>query len=117
MPRAKKVQSTRTLAEIQKEMQALEAEAEAVRAKEVSEVIARIKDAITFYSLTPTDLFGGKTKASPPKAAKAAKAPKTKPAAKYKDPATGKTWSGLGRRPEWFVSATANGVDVTTLLV
>lgn len=39
------------------------------------------------------------------KSGKAGAAKQGKPprAAKYKDPASGKTWSGLGRRPAWFV--------------
>lgn len=32
----------------------------------------------------------------------AAKNGRTKPAAKYKDPDSDKTWSGRGRRPRWF---------------
>jgi len=30
-------------------------------------------------------------------------------AVKYKDPDTGKTWSGRGRRPAWFVEAIEQG--------
>ena len=30
-------------------------------------------------------------------------------AAKYKDPDTGKTWSGMGRKPKWFIEAIEQG--------
>jgi len=29
--------------------------------------------------------------------------------AKYRDPVTGKTWSGRGRKPTWFIEATEQG--------
>ena len=31
------------------------------------------------------------------------------PTAKYRDAASGKTWSGRGRKPGWFVNALADG--------
>jgi DNA-binding protein H-NS len=37
------------------------------------------------------------------------------PVAKYKDAASGKTWSGRGRKPAWFVSALAEGKSLESL--
>jgi DNA-binding protein H-NS len=43
---------------------------------------------------------------------------KRKPAkAKYRNPATGDTWSGRGKRPRWFVEALAAGKKEKDLLV
>ena len=35
--------------------------------------------------------------------------------AKYKDAATGKTWSGRGRKPAWFVNALAEGKSLESM--
>jgi len=40
---------------------------------------------------------------------KAKAAPKTQPGVKYRDPATGQTWSGRGLQPKWIKAALANG--------
>lgn len=112
------------LAQIQK----LQKEAEAIRSKEVQGVISRIKEAIAHYGLTPDDLFGRaggrKSKATPvadaagrPPRKAAAKAPQ-KPARppKYRDEA-GNTWSGIGKRPDWFKAALASGKSADELLI
>jgi DNA-binding protein H-NS len=39
-----------------------------------------------------------------------AKAKKVAAIAKYKDKETGKTWTGHGKRPGWFVQAIENGM-------
>ena len=45
-----------TLAALNAQIAALQAQADALRKKEVAEVVAKIKDAITHYGLTATDL-------------------------------------------------------------
>lgn len=111
----------KTLAQIHAEIDRLKKQADALREKEVAGVIARIQDAIAHYDLTPADLFGS-TKA--PKAGKKAPAAKKsrKPAAakktsapKYRDEATGKTWTGVGKRPTWFKEALAAGKTAADL--
>lgn len=77
-------------------------------------VIERIKLAIDTYGLTADDLFGNKVKKIRMlKVAPAAKVKKTtkKAAApmKFTDPASGKGWSGHGRRPDWYLKAIASG--------
>jgi DNA-binding protein H-NS len=37
------------------------------------------------------------------------------PVAKYKDTASGKTWSGRGRKPGWFVNALAEGKSLESM--
>lgn len=85
----------------------LQAQAEALRAKEVAGVVARIRGAIVHYGLTVVDLGLGSAKANALKGAGVA------PTSKSKGKATGKkaartikftdgkggTWSGIGKRP------------------
>lgn len=58
--------------------------------------------------------------ASAPVAKKASRKTKARrgkkaPVAKYKDAASGKTWSGRGRKPAWFVSALAEGKSLESM--
>ena len=111
----------RTLLQIKKQIESLEREAETVRKREVAGVIERIKQAIDFYGLTVEDLFGEepksqtKSKAVPRQAAK--KATETRAKAKYKDPDSGKTWTGHGKRPGWFLRAIESGKKAEELAV
>ena len=104
----------RTLAQIQKQIDQLEREAEQVREKEVANVIERIRAAIDFYGLKAKDLFGPARRTAVEGSNKAAvkklKKPKKRPTPpKYREPITGKTWTGHGKRPGWFVQAIENG--------
>ena len=68
-------------------------------------VISRIKEAIKAYDLTAADLGlsgGAATRAS--KSA-APTAPSGVGVAKYRDPASGKTWTGRGKPPLWIQGA------------
>jgi DNA-binding protein H-NS len=114
------------LVQIKKQIKALEQEAEAVRAKEVAGVIERVKAAIEFYALTPDDLFGVAGPVAPSKSARSQKAigktaskpkAKTPTPAKYRNQETGKTWTGHGKRPAWFVNAIANGATAESLAI
>ena len=112
----------RTLADIQRNIEKLQKEAEGVKAKEIVGVIQRIKIAIDTYGLTSEDLFGTKAKkVRQPKVASVAKVKKlTKKTAaqmKFKDPASGKGWSGHGRRPDWYLKAIASGKTPEDLAV
>lgn len=109
----------RTLIQIRQQIEKLEREAESVRDKEIAGVIARIKKAIGFYGLTPNDLFEGNTKkmgrpedVAGPSTRKAAK---KQAVARFKDPASGKTWTGHGKRPGWFVKAIEEGKSTEEL--
>jgi DNA-binding protein H-NS len=80
-----------TYIEMKKQAERLMAEAEAMRKDELAEVISQIKAEIAEYGLTPKDLGFVM-----PATIKGRKVP-----AKYKDPVSGKTWSGRGRTPLW----------------
>lgn len=74
-------------------------QAEAARKAETTAVIAEIKKKMADYGISVADLGGS---------AKAAKSGKPV-AAKYRDPATGATWSGRGRLPHWLTDEVAKG--------
>jgi DNA-binding protein H-NS len=100
----------KTYSQIQAEIAKLEKQANAARKGEVAGVVKKIKDAIAAYGLTAQDLgFSGKAAATAPskRAAKASKngKPTTVGVAKYRDPATGKTWTGRGKPPDWIKGA------------
>ncbi len=114
------------LAKVTAQIEQLQREAEKLKAKEVSGVVARIKEAIEYYDLTAEDLGLGKRRGR-----KAATSPSTKgmkagkgaakrsapAAAKYKDPASERTWSGRGRAPQWFKDALEAGATRESLEV
>lgn len=79
----------------------LQEQAEKERQKEISEVVADIKAKMAQYDLTPSDLGLKATK-------KAANKTGSVPA-KYRDPGSGKTWTGRGRAPKWVAEHEAKG--------
>ncbi|WP_395699600.1 H-NS family nucleoid-associated regulatory protein [Aquabacterium sp.] len=109
----------KSLAQIQKQIEALQREADAIKASEKSGVVARIKEAITHYGITAAELGLGKggvrgprgpykkrAKSGAPAAKKAGKKPNG--VVKYRDDA-GNTWSGRGPKPRWFKAALEAG--------
>lgn len=86
-------------------------------------MVARIKEAIAHYDITPDELFGG-AKAKRGRTAvnaagsvkKVRKAAKAAGVAKYGD-GTGRTWSGVGKRPNWFKDALSAGKTAEELLI
>ncbi|WP_454735746.1 H-NS histone family protein [Cupriavidus necator] len=78
---------------------ALEAQLDEARANEVAGVIERIQTWMAEYDLTIDDIT--KRRRGRPAGSAAAK-PKSELPPKYRDPKTGKTWSGRGRAPAWL---------------
>lgn len=110
---------TQQLAKINSRIAKLQAQAEAVRRKEISAVIAKIRVAIEHYGLTAEDLdlsgsrSGRKPSLSPKASTKGAQPRGSKAAAKrgrgvirYRDD-QGNAWTGQGRCPNWYVAALA----------
>ena len=87
--------------ELQAKIADLQAQAEQVRREERQQAIDMAKTMISTYDITARDL--GLDKA--PKV-KTGPKPGNKVAAKYRDPASGATWSGRGKTPRWI-----NGAD------
>ncbi|KQV81031.1 histone family protein nucleoid-structuring protein H-NS [Massilia sp. Root351] len=82
-----------TYQDYQKQIAELQAKAEEARRNEVAGARAKIQSIMREYGLTVADISGG---AKPPKSAR-------KPVEiKYKDGATGLTWTGRGRAPKWL---------------
>lgn len=79
--------------------------AEAQRAAR-SDAIAKVKSLMAEYGLTASDLAG-----KAPVAAKADGGKKV--AAKYRDPATGQSWTGRGLKPKWLQAALASGKQLS----
>lgn len=109
--------STLTLQQLNAQIERLQMEADALKKKEVAEVISKIKDAIAHYGLNASDLgLGGRGKARLVKAGKSTDAKaktgkkKTVGVIRFRDKA-GNSWTGHGRRPAWFVAAVAAGAQ------
>jgi DNA-binding protein H-NS len=66
-----------------------------------ADAIAKVKALMAEYGLTAADLAG---RSAAPKAEGTKKV-----AAKYRDPATGQTWSGRGLKPKWLQAALGTG--------
>ncbi|KAE8757190.1 H-NS histone family protein [Paraburkholderia madseniana] len=95
-----------TLEAVQAKMKKLQAQADALMAKQSSGVIEKIRELMAKHGLTTADIdahAGGKQRAKPA-AAKTAAKPATS-VAKYRDPKSGATWSGHGRAPQWIAAA------------
>jgi DNA-binding protein H-NS len=126
-----------TYEKLQRQIAALQAQAEKLRRKELDEVIARIREAIVFYGITAEDLGlagaqqagsggsrrraavarpAGTGKRKRKRAATAAAASKAtangakagKPVVRYRDE-NNHTWAGRGKRPQWLRDALAAG--------
>ena len=77
-----------------KQREELQRQIDAARGLEVAAAINKVREIISEYSLTPKQVFAR------PKG-KRAQAIMSKPA-KYLDPASGATWTGVGREPLWI---------------
>ena len=111
-----------TYIELQKQIEVLQKEADALKATERKGVIARMKEAIQAYDISAKEL--GLVADSAKKAAPAKKRVVTKKRGArasrtgitYSD-AQGNTWGGLGKRPNWLREALANGRQLEEFLV
>ncbi|MGJ7489337.1 H-NS family nucleoid-associated regulatory protein [Variovorax sp. ZT4R33] len=101
---------TQNYQQIQRQIEALQRQAEKLKTKEVAGVIERIKVAIAHYGLTPEQLGFGTSQSTSRKAVKSDTRSVSKDAgtAKYAD-GQGKEWSGRGPRPRWLRDALAAG--------
>ena len=99
--------------EIVSKIQALQQQAEALKATEQAAAIAGIREKIQEFSLTAEDLgFGGRVPAGKKVAATAGR----KLPVRYRD-GEGNTWTGRGKRPGWLTAALASGKDLQDFAV
>ncbi len=84
-----------TYKELQSQIEKLQKEAEHARKNELANAIADIQAKMKEFDIHIEDLgFNGKKKAS--------KTTRKPVAAKYRNNATGETWSGRGKPPKWM---------------
>jgi DNA-binding protein H-NS len=85
-----------TLQELIAQKEALEKLIQDTRQTELAEAISQVKALISSFGLTQQDIFGTS------RGTKKVKAEGSKVAAKYRDPVSGKEWSGRGLAPKWL---------------
>ena len=83
-----------TYKQIQDQIKQLQQQAEELRKKELGNAISKIKSIMAEYGISVSHLGMGVKK----------KNPRTRVplAPKYRNPATGETWSGRGKAPKWI---------------
>ena len=75
--------------------------------------IAKVKALMAEHGLTVADLG---SRAAAPRASGEAK-PASKVAVKYRNAATGDSWTGRGLKPKWLTAALASGAKLDDFLV
>jgi DNA-binding protein H-NS len=104
----------KTLAQINRQIDKLQRQAEALKKQEISGVISRIRSAIDHYGLTARDLgltsgrAGASGRAARKSSGRKSVAMRKPVPVKYRDQ-DGHTWTGRGKRPNWFRSALEAG--------
>jgi DNA-binding protein H-NS len=83
-----------SLQELLKQQQMLALQIEDARRSEIAEILAQIRAQVQQYNLTVNDIFpsGGRRRGRA----------LGKVAPKYRDPVTGRTWTGRGKAPKWI---------------
>jgi len=92
---------------------ALEREIEATRRQERADAVSKIKALMSEYGLTMADL----TAKGASKSAATGSRGGGKVAVKYRNAATGDTWSGRGLQPKWLKAALAAGRTIEEFAV
>ena len=90
---------TNSYKELLKQREALEQAIATARAHELSEAITKARELVAEFGLTVQDVFPSGRGASK-SGNKASSGNKVAP--KYRDPATGQSWTGRGKVPKWI---------------
>ena len=85
-----------TLQELIAQKESLEKLIQETRQTELADAVGKVKTLIAEFGLTQEDIFGTS------RGAKKVKPEGSKVAAKYRDPFSGKEWSGRGLAPKWL---------------
>lgn len=83
---------TATYADLLKQRAALEQQIDAARKNEIADVLKNVHALVETFALTQADVFP----ISKPKYKESRGEPK------YRDPVSGRTWTGRGRLPDWL---------------
>ena len=84
-----------TYKELLKQREELEQQINEARSRELADAVSKVRGLIAEYGLTAEDVF-------PPARARSSANAGAKVAPKYRDPATGQTWTGRGKPPKWI---------------
>jgi DNA-binding protein H-NS len=85
--------------ELLKQREALEQQISEARRRELSDAVSQVRTLVAEYGLTAQDVFPvGKASGKSGRSSTAG----TKVAPKYRNPATGETWTGRGKAPKWI---------------
>jgi DNA-binding protein H-NS len=109
---------SKTYAQVVKQIEGLKSEAEKLRRKEIRGVVTRIREAISFYGLSASDLglvTRGPRAAGAGKPGRKGKSGAARPV-KFRDDA-GNSWVGRGKRPQWLRDAISDGKSLDDFLV
>jgi DNA-binding protein H-NS len=90
---------TNSYKELLKQREALEQAIATARAHELTEAITKARELVAEFGLTVQDVFPSGRGASK-SGNKASSGNKVAP--KYRDPATGQSWTGRGKAPKWI---------------
>ena len=89
---------TTSYKELLQQREALEQAIATARAQELSEAIRKARELVAEFDLTIQDVFPSGRSATK----SASKSAGGKVAPKYRDSATGQTWTGRGKAPKWI---------------
>lgn len=93
-----------TLAILNKQIATLQRKADAIRKAEVAQAVKQVKQLVARHGLTAEDvgLAGAAGRGGAKGKSTAWSVVKPLGVAKYRDPQTGKTWTGKGKPPNWI---------------
>lgn len=94
--------------ELKQQIEAMQAQLEAVRISELEAEVTDIKKRILAFGIRPEQLFSKEDLPT-------ARGPRVRKPAKYAH--GGKSWSGEGDKPRWFTSALKMGITADDMLV
>ncbi len=88
---------SQSLKDLLQQREAIDKAIAEARQSEISVAVSKVRAMVAEYGLTVQDVFPGRAGKSG-----AGKTGTSKVAAKYRDPATGQTWTGRGKAPKWI---------------
>ena len=103
-------------AALEKQSAELDKQLQDARRTERAGVIAQVKSLMAEHGLTLADLGTGKASATGTGKAPSASAGR-KVAPKYRNTATGETWTGRGLQPKWVQAAVASGKKLEEFII
>ncbi|KQP13728.1 H-NS family nucleoid-associated regulatory protein [Pseudorhodoferax sp. Leaf267] len=86
--------------ELLQQRENLERQIQEARQRENQEAVDKVRALVAEFELTADDIFGNPRRAG--KSGKVSASAGQKVAPKYRNPATGDTWTGRGKPPKWI---------------